>query len=102
MNLNLKVWRQKDQKSKGEFQEIKAENISEHSSFLEMLDVVNEKIEEEIPMIRSVLPKEEAEKLGANIPASELAHRLLDGVIKSGRGSDGTQTLFSDYCDYLP
>ena len=45
MNLNLKVWRQKDQKSKGEFQEIKAENISEHSSFLEMLDVVNEKIE---------------------------------------------------------
>ena len=45
MNLNLKVWRQASAKAKGEFQEIKAENISEHASFLEMLDVVNEKLE---------------------------------------------------------
>lgn len=47
MNLLLKVWRQKSQHAKGHFQEIKAENISEHASFLEMLDVVNEKLESE-------------------------------------------------------
>jgi succinate dehydrogenase / fumarate reductase iron-sulfur subunit len=47
MKLNLKVWRQASSKVKGEFQEIKAEGISEHSSFLEMLDVVNEKLEAE-------------------------------------------------------
>lgn len=47
MKLNLKVWRQASSKAKGEFQEIKAEGISEHSSFLEMLDVVNEKLEAE-------------------------------------------------------
>lgn len=47
MNLKLKVWRQVSSKDKGSFQEIKAENISEHSSFLEMLDVVNEKLEAE-------------------------------------------------------
>lgn len=42
MNLTLKVWRQKDRNSKGEIKEYKATNISEHMSFLEMLDVVNE------------------------------------------------------------
>ena len=45
MNLNLKVWRQSSAKSTGAFQEIKADNISEHASFLEMLDVVNERLE---------------------------------------------------------
>jgi succinate dehydrogenase / fumarate reductase iron-sulfur subunit len=41
MNLTLKVWRQKDSKSKGSFEELKAENIHPDMSFLEMLDVVN-------------------------------------------------------------
>ena len=42
MTLNLKVWRQAGPKEKGAFQEIKATDVSEHMSFLEMLDVVNE------------------------------------------------------------
>lgn len=44
MNLILKIWRQKNKDSKGEIKEYKANNITEHMSFLEMLDVVNEDI----------------------------------------------------------
>ena len=42
MNLQLKVWRQKDAKSEGKLVDIEARNIPEDCSFLEMLDIVNE------------------------------------------------------------
>jgi succinate dehydrogenase / fumarate reductase, iron-sulfur subunit len=42
MNLVLHVWRQKDGKASGQFVRYEAKNVSEHSSFLEMLDQVNE------------------------------------------------------------
>jgi succinate dehydrogenase / fumarate reductase iron-sulfur subunit len=42
MNLQLKVWRQKDAKSGGGLFDIEARDISEDCSFLEMLDIVNE------------------------------------------------------------
>jgi len=42
MNLTLKVWRQKNGSSAGKFEEYKLENISEDSSFLEMLDILSE------------------------------------------------------------
>ncbi|MBE7179002.1 MAG: succinate dehydrogenase/fumarate reductase iron-sulfur subunit [Mucilaginibacter polytrichastri] len=42
MNLTLKVWRQKNDKSPGKFVTYPAPGISEDMSFLEMLDVVNE------------------------------------------------------------
>ena len=42
MNLKLKIWRQKGPNDKGHFQDYDAQNLSEHMSFLEMLDVVNE------------------------------------------------------------
>lgn len=44
INLTLKVWRQKDAKAKGGFETYKVENISTDSSFLEMLDVLNEQL----------------------------------------------------------
>lgn len=44
MNFQLKVWRQKDQKSAGKFEDYKANNIPEDASFLEMLDIVNEEL----------------------------------------------------------
>jgi succinate dehydrogenase / fumarate reductase iron-sulfur subunit len=44
MNLKLKVWRQKDSKEKGQFEELTAKNVSPDMSFLEMLDVVNEEL----------------------------------------------------------
>jgi succinate dehydrogenase / fumarate reductase iron-sulfur subunit len=44
MNFKLKVWRQKDAKSKGNLVNYEATNISPHTSFLEMLDIVNEKL----------------------------------------------------------
>jgi succinate dehydrogenase / fumarate reductase iron-sulfur subunit len=42
MNLTLKVWRQKNGSSEGQFVEYQATNVMEDMSFLEMLDVVNE------------------------------------------------------------
>jgi len=45
MNLTLKVWRQPNASAKGKFEIYKAENISPDSSFLEMLDLVNEELE---------------------------------------------------------
>ncbi|MEX0890569.1 MAG: succinate dehydrogenase/fumarate reductase iron-sulfur subunit [Gemmatimonadota bacterium] len=44
MNLTLHVWRQAGPDAEGRFETYQAEGISEHSSFLEMLDVVNERI----------------------------------------------------------
>jgi len=44
LNLKLKVWRQKNKKDAGHFEEIDAPGVSEDSSFLEMLDQVNEKL----------------------------------------------------------
>ena len=41
MNLNLKIWRQKNRSSKGEMKSYNVKNISEDSSFLEMLDILN-------------------------------------------------------------
>ena len=42
MNLTLKIWRQKGANDPGQFETYQARDISEHMSFLEMLDVVNE------------------------------------------------------------
>ncbi|PCI37405.1 MAG: succinate dehydrogenase/fumarate reductase iron-sulfur subunit [Elusimicrobia bacterium] len=42
MNLTLRVWRQKDASSEGQFETYEAQDISPDQSFLEMLDAVNE------------------------------------------------------------
>lgn len=44
LNLKLKVWRQKNKQEQGHFVEYAAEGISEDASFLEMLDMVNERL----------------------------------------------------------
>ncbi len=44
MNLTLKIWRQKDKQSKGKMETYQLADISEHMSFLEMLDVLNEQL----------------------------------------------------------
>ncbi len=43
MNLTLKIWRQKDAKSKGKFVTYKMADVSPEMSFLEMLDALNKK-----------------------------------------------------------
>ncbi|HMV78061.1 MAG TPA: succinate dehydrogenase/fumarate reductase iron-sulfur subunit [Leptospiraceae bacterium] len=47
MNLKLKVWRQKNASDKGKFVDYieEGKGISTHASFLEMLDIVNERLE---------------------------------------------------------
>jgi len=44
MNLTLKIWRQKDSNAKGQMVDYKVTDISEHMSFLEMMDVLNEQL----------------------------------------------------------
>ncbi len=44
INLTLKVWRQKDRNTPGRFEIYCADHIDTDMSFLEMLDVVNEKL----------------------------------------------------------
>jgi len=44
MNLTLKVWRQKSAQSPGQFESYEAKDVFEDMSFLEMLDVVNERL----------------------------------------------------------
>jgi succinate dehydrogenase / fumarate reductase iron-sulfur subunit len=46
MNLTLKVWRQSGPKDKGRLVTYQAKNISTDSSFLEMLDIINEEIQQ--------------------------------------------------------
>ncbi|HEX4949255.1 MAG TPA: succinate dehydrogenase/fumarate reductase iron-sulfur subunit [Blastocatellia bacterium] len=46
MNLTLKVWRQKDAVHEGKFVTYQATDISPDMSFLEMLDVVNEELQQ--------------------------------------------------------
>lgn len=44
MDLTLKIWRQKDSNTKGQMVDYKVTEISEHMSFLEMMDVMNEQL----------------------------------------------------------
>lgn len=44
INLTLKVWRQENSESKGRFELYQAQDIEEDASFLEMLDIVNERL----------------------------------------------------------
>lgn len=44
LNLTLKVWRQKTPQDQGSIETYDAKNIPEEASFLEMLDIVNERI----------------------------------------------------------
>ena len=44
MDLTLKIWRQKNANAKGQMVDYKVTDISEHMSFLEMMDVLNEQL----------------------------------------------------------
>ena len=52
-NLKLKIWRQGGPKDKGHFENYVIDEISDEASFLEMLDVLNEKLIEknELPIV---------------------------------------------------
>jgi succinate dehydrogenase / fumarate reductase iron-sulfur subunit len=50
MDLTLKIWRQDNAKAKGKFETYKVTGVSEDSSFLEMLDVLNESIVDKVQL----------------------------------------------------
>lgn len=47
MNLTIKVWRQKSSKEKGKMETYRVSDISPDSSFLEMMDILNEQLLEQ-------------------------------------------------------
>jgi succinate dehydrogenase / fumarate reductase iron-sulfur subunit len=65
MNLTLHVWRQTNRSDAGRFETYDAKNISEHMSFLEMLDVVNEQAARE---------GRGADRLRPRLPRGHLRH----------------------------
>jgi len=44
MNFNVKIWRQRNAKAKGNFETYHIDDIESDASFLEMLDILNEKL----------------------------------------------------------
>jgi succinate dehydrogenase / fumarate reductase, iron-sulfur subunit len=50
MDLTLKIWRQENAKAKGRFETYHVTNISPDSSFLEMLDILNESLVDKFEM----------------------------------------------------
>ncbi len=46
INVNLKIWRQRSPKEPGAFKNYRVENVSTGSSFLEMLDMLNQQLVE--------------------------------------------------------
>ncbi len=44
LNLNLKIWRQESSETKGKFISYRLEDVNPNMSFLEMLDVLNQKL----------------------------------------------------------
>ena len=44
LNLTLKVWRQNSSQDKGEMETYEVKDISPDSSFLEMMDILNEQL----------------------------------------------------------
>ena len=44
MKLNLKIWRQENNKSKGKLRDYEISDITPDMSFLEMMDVLNEEL----------------------------------------------------------
>ena len=47
MKLHLKVWRQKSKESEGHFEVHEAEGLNPNMYFLEMMDVVNDRLARE-------------------------------------------------------
>jgi succinate dehydrogenase / fumarate reductase iron-sulfur subunit len=44
VKVTLRVWRQPDSRAKGKMAVYHVDDVSEHMSFLEMLDVLNERL----------------------------------------------------------
>ena len=47
MKLHLRIWRQKSRESEGHFETVEADGLTPNMSFLEMLDVVNDRLTRE-------------------------------------------------------
>ncbi|MGB3851028.1 MAG: succinate dehydrogenase/fumarate reductase iron-sulfur subunit [Tunicatimonas sp.] len=47
MNVTIKVWRQKNAADQGKFEKYPLKDINSHMSFLELMDVLNEQLEQE-------------------------------------------------------
>ena len=65
MNITVRVWRQPEPHAEGKMAVYKVDDISEHMSFLEMLDVLNERL---------TLRRRGPDRLRQRLPRRHLRH----------------------------
>ena len=81
LNLTLKVWRQKNDKDNGQMETYQVSDISTDSSFLEMMDILNEQLinEGETPSLSIMI----AVKVSVEVALCTLTEKLMAQVEKS-------------------
>ena len=89
MRLTLNIWRQKGPTDKGQMVPYSLDNVSEHMSFLEMLDVLNERLIAEL-QAQGVTARASSVRLASEIEVSAAALAALreelaqkDGLLES-------------------
>ena len=94
MKLFLKVWKQDGPQDEGRFESHVLEGVSEDSSFLEMLDQLNEQLldegKEPVAFVAPV-PNSELVKVGPVLPDDlpRLAQPCAAGIVVIGRTEEG-------------
>ena len=90
MNLTLKVWRQPAPNASGPLVEYEARDISPDMSFLEMLDVVNERL---------ILKRRDADRVRSRLPRGDLRHVRHHDQRRRPRADDGHGHLPAPHAD---
>ncbi len=91
LNLTLKVWRQEGENQRGRLVTYRADDISPEMSFLEMIDVVNERL---------TLDGKGAHRLRSRLPGRNLRHVRRGGERPSPRTRKGDHPLSASYAAF--
>ena len=89
--LKIKVWRQNNAKSKGKFETYTIENISTGSSFLEMMDILNNDLIEKM----GYLIAQDMKILGMHLnfaPVVDINNNPIENVNISSESNVGATT----------
>ena len=88
LNIKLRIWRQDGPEATGRFVDYAADGISEDASFLEMLDIVNERL----------IDEGRAHPLRPRLPRGHLRHVRRDHQRHGPRPREGAPPPASSTC----